>query len=211
MAYLTLKLNTGVDMRNKLTVVTCLSVLAIAVLFSGCASFSKPTESNFKDPVVKLNLVDLAHYFGWWYYSSKVEPTKGTAGNNAAPLDYAFIFDIENPNSYPIMLESLKFACVLDGFEINSGYSNETMWIPAGKTNQLKVEVMYDFSGTQLSLLVVAGQELKDKGINWLDWIEKIWTQAPDFSFPIQVTQGAAVFKADGLTRVVAFEGSYPK
>lgn len=210
MAYLTLKLNTGVNMRNKLAVLTCLSVLAVAVLFSGCAGLSKPSESNFKDPVVTLNYVDVAHYFGWWFYSSKVEPTKGKAGNNAAPLDYAFIFDINNPNSYPIMLESLKFACVLDGFEINSGYSTEAMWIPPGKTNQLKVEVMYDFSGTQLSLLVVAGQELKDKGIAWLDWIEKIWTQAPDFTFPIQVTQGAAVFKADGVTRVVAFEGSYP-
>ena len=136
----------------------------------------------------------------------------GTGGlrNNASPLDYAFVFDIHNPNSYPIMLESFRFACVLDGFEINSGYSTETMWIPPGKTNQLKVEVMYDFSGTQLSLLVVAGQQLKEKGISFMDQIEKIWTQAPDFSFPIGVTQGAAVFKADGVTKVVGFEGTYP-
>jgi hypothetical protein len=197
-------------MQNKITVLMCLSVLAVAVLFSGCAGLSKPSESNFKEPVVTLNYVDVAHYFGWWYYDAKVEPTKGKAGNNAGPLDYAFIFNIENPNSFPVMLESFKFACVIDGFELNSGYSTEAMWIPAGKTNQLKVEVMYDFMGALHSLLIVAGQELKQKGIGAVDEIEKIWTGAPDFSFPVGITQGSAVFKADGLTRVATFEGSYP-
>jgi len=197
-------------MQKKSLALVCMNFVLIAALISGCATFAPPSESNFKDPVVTLNYIDVAHYFGWWYYNSTVEPTKGKAGNNASPLDYAFVFDIHNPNSYPIMLESFKFACVLDGFEINSGYSAETMWIPPGKTNQLKVEVMYDFSGTQLSLLVVAGQQLKEKGISFMDQIEKIWTQAPDFSFPIGVTQGAAVFKADGVTKVVGFEGTYP-
>ena len=85
------------------------------------------------------------------------------------------------------------------------------MWIPAGKTNQLKVEVMYDFRGAQLSLLIVAGQALKDKGVSYMDQIEKIWTNAPDFSFPVGVTQGSAIFKAGGLTRVATFEGTYPQ
>ncbi|UCD78826.1 MAG: LEA type 2 family protein [Desulfobacterales bacterium] len=198
-------------MQKKSIVLMFLAVFGIAVLLSGCAAMQKPTESNFKTPVVTLDYVDVAHYFGWWFYNNKVEPTKGKAGNNSAPLDYAFIFNIENPNSFPVMLNGLKFACVIDGFQINSGYSNEIMWIPAGKTNQLRVEVMYDFSGTQLSLLVVAGQELKAKGVGFMDQIEKIWTGAPDFSFPVGVTQGSAIFEAGGLTKVAAFEGTYPK
>lgn len=197
-------------MHKKSIVLVLLSVFVLAVSMSGCASLSKPSESNFKTPVVTLDYVDVAHYFGWWYYSPKIKPTKGKAGHNAAPLDYAFIFNIENPNSFPVMMDSFKFACVIDGFELNSGYSAETMWIPPGKTNQLKVEVMYDFRGAQLSLLIVAGQDLKEKGVSFWDVIEKVWTEAPDFSFPIGVTQGAAVFKANGLTRVAAFEGSYP-
>ena len=198
-------------MHKKSIVLIFLSVFVLAVLMSGCASMSKPSDSNFKTPVVTLDYVDVAHYFGWWYYSSKVKPTKGKAGNNAGPLDYAFIFNIENPNSFPVMLDGLRFACLIDGFELNSGYSSETMWIPAGKTNQLKVEVMYDFMGALHSLLIVAGQELKEKGMGAVDQIEKVWTNAPDFSFPVGVTQGSAVFKADGLTRVAAFEGTYPQ
>ncbi|MGD2272660.1 MAG: hypothetical protein PVI06_19840 [Desulfobacterales bacterium] len=192
-------------MHKKSIVLIFLSVFVLAVLMSGCAGLGKPTESNFKTPVVALDYVDVAHYFGWWYYSPKVKPTKGKAGHNSAPLDYAFIFKIKNPNSFPVMLDGFKFACVIDGIQLNAGYSNETMWIPAGKTNQLKVEVMYDFRGAQLSLLVVAGEELKKKGMSFWDQIEKWWTQAPDFTFPVDVTQGSAVFKANGLVRVAAF------
>lgn len=197
-------------MRRKLTGLIILGVFVFAVLLSGCAGMQRASESNFKTPVVTLDYIDVAHYFGWWYYSPKVEPTKGKAGHNSAPLDYAFVFSIENPNSFPVELTDFKFACVLDGYELNSGYSSETMWIPAGKTNQLKVEVMYDFSGALYSLLIVAGQELKEKGIGAVDEIEKIWTQAPDFSFPVGVKQGSAVFKADGLTKVATFEGTSP-
>jgi len=198
-------------MHRKSIVLTLLSIFIIGVLLSGCASMSKPSDSNFKTPVVTLDYVDVAHYFGWWYYSPKIKPTKGKAGHNSAPLDYGFIFNIENPNSFPVQLDGFKFACVIDGYELNSGYSTETMWIPAGKTNQLKVEVMYDFRGAQLSLLIVAGQALKKKGVSYMDQIEKIWTGAPDFSFPVGVTQGSAIFKADGLTRVATFEASYPQ
>jgi hypothetical protein len=192
-------------MHKKSIVLIFLSVFVLAVLMSGCASLSKPSESNFKTPVVTLDYVDVAHYFGWWYYSPKVKPTKGKAGHNSAPLDYAFIFNIKNPNSFPVQLDGFKFACLIDGIELNAGYSTETMWIPAGKTNQLKVEVMYDFRGAQLSLLVVAGEELKKKGLSFWDQIEKIWLEAPDFSFPVAVTQGSAVFKANGIVKVAAF------
>jgi hypothetical protein len=192
-------------MYRKSIVLIFLSVFVLAVLMSGCASLSKPSESNFITPVVTLDYVDVAHYFGWWYYSPKVKPTKGKAGHNSAPLDYGFIFNIKNPNSFPVQLDGFKFACLIDGIELNAGYSTETMWIPAGKTNQLKVEVMYDFRGAQLSLLIVAGEQLKKKGLSFWDQIEKIWTTAPDFSFPVGVTQGSAVFRANGIIKVAAF------
>jgi hypothetical protein len=64
---------------------------------------------------------------------------------------------------------------------------------------------MYDFRGAQLSLLIVAGEELKKKGLSFWDQIEKIWMTAPDFSFPVGVTQGSAVFRANGIIKVAAF------
>ena len=199
-------------MSKKSIILICFSFIVIAAFLTGCAGMAaKPTEKSFQAPVVTLNYVDVAHYFGWWYNSPKVKPTKGKAGHNAAPLDFAFIFDINNPNSFPVLLDGFKFATVLDGIEINTGYSTETQWIPAGKTNQIKVEVMYDVFGTLHSLLIVAGQQLKDKGINVWDQIEKFYVGAPDFSYPVGVAQGAAIFKADGLTKVSAFSGTYPQ
>ncbi|MEW5908807.1 MAG: LEA type 2 family protein [Thermodesulfobacteriota bacterium] len=199
-------------MQKKSIALILSSLFIIAAFFAGCAGMTaKPTASNFQAPKVTLNYVDVAHYFGWWFYDAKVAPVKGNAGNNGAPLDFAFVFDIQNPNPFPVMLESLKFACTLDGFEVNSGYSTEAQWIPPGKTNQLRVEVMYDILGTQMSLLIVAGNQLKEKGVGIWDQLEKIWVKAPDFAYPVGVIQGSAVFKADGLTKVAAFDGKYPK
>ncbi|OGP63358.1 MAG: hypothetical protein A2V65_01145 [Deltaproteobacteria bacterium RBG_13_49_15] len=199
-------------MQKKSTFFTLFSIFILAVFLSGCAGMAaKPTASNFQAPKVTLNYVDVAHYFGWWFYDAKAAPVKGNAGNNGAPLDFAFVFDIQNPNPFPVMLEGFKFACTLDGFEVNSGYSAEAQWIPAGKTNQLRVEVLYDIPGTQMSLLIVAGNQLKEKGVGIWDQLEKIWTGAPDFSYPVGVVQGSAIFKADGLTKVAGFEGKFPK
>ena len=69
---------------------------------------TKPSEENFKLPTVTLNYIDVAHYWGWWYYAKKIEPTTGTAGDYGAPLDLAFIYEVENPNPYPVKLEDLK-------------------------------------------------------------------------------------------------------
>jgi hypothetical protein len=188
----------------------CLSVLVIAFLMTGCAAMQKPSESNFKSPTVTLSHVELEHYFGWWFYGAKVKPDKGEAGNNGAPLDYAFIFEITNPNNYPIMLDGFSFSVAFEDFGLNRVIAPETMWIPAGKTNQMRVHALFDVRPVQMSLLVTGGFKLKEKGISFWDQLEKWWTGAPDFSFPINVNEGSAVFMADGLTRVVPFNATFP-
>ncbi len=188
----------------------CLSVLVIAFLMTGCAAMQKPSDSNFKSPTVTLSHVELEHYFGWWFYGAKVKPTKGKAGNNGAPLDYAFIFEITNPNNYPVMLDGFSFSVALEEFGLNWATSPETMWIPAGKTNQIRVHAIFDVRPVQMSLLVTGGFKLKEKGVSFWDQLEKWWTEAPNFSYPINVNGGSAVFKADGLTRVVPFNATFP-
>jgi hypothetical protein len=188
----------------------CLSILVIAFLMTGCAGMQKPSEGNFKSPTVTLSHVELDHYFGWWFYGAKVKPTKGKAGNNGAPLDYAFIFEITNPNNYPVMLDGFSFSVALEEFDLNRVISPETMWIPAGKTNQIRVHAVFGVRAAQMSLLVTGGFKLKEKGVSFWDQLEKWWTGAPNFSFPLNVNEGSAVFTADGVTRVVPFNATFP-
>jgi hypothetical protein len=197
-------------MKRKSIVLSCLLALVVAAFFGGCAGMQKASESNFKEPSVTLSHVELQHYFGWWFYGAEVKPTKGKAGNNGAPLDYAFVFEINNPNKYPIQLEGFSFSVALEDFGLNRAISPETMWIPAGKTNQLRVHCIFDVRPVQMSLLVTAGFKLKEKGVSFWDQIEKWWAEAPNFSFPVSVNEGSAVFTADGVTKVVPFEATFP-
>ena len=188
----------------------CLSVLVIAFLMTGCAATQKSSESNFKSPTVTLSHVELEHYFGWWFYGAKVKPDKGKAGNNGAPLDYAFIFEITNPNSFPVMLDGFSFSVAFEDFGLNRVIAPETMWIPAGKTNQVRVHALFGVRAVQMSLLVTGGFKLKEKGVSFWDQLEKWWTGAPNFSFPLNVNEGSAVFSAGGVTRVVPFNATFP-
>ena len=198
-------------MHRKSYLLICLSLVMIAALLSGCAGMqAKPTEKNFQAPVVTLSHVELEHYFGWWFYGAKVKPDKGKAGNNGAPLDYAFIFEITNPNNYPVLLDGFSFSVAFEEFGLNRVIAPETMWIPAGKTNQIRVHALFDVRPVQMSLLVTGGFKLKEKGVSFWDQLETWWTEAPNFSFPLNVNEGSAVFKADGLTRVVPFNTTFP-
>jgi hypothetical protein len=210
MAYLTINV-TGEDvMKTKSIPMVFLSIAAAAFMLAGCAGMQKASDSNFKSPMVTLNHIEVPYYTGYWYYAATVAPTQGKAGDNGAPMQMAFIFDIQNPNDFPVRLESLKFSVMFEDFEVNTLNSSEDMWIPPGKTNQLRVPAMFDTRQTLLTLLLPGAMKLKEKGKKPWDFLEKWWTGAPDFSFPVQVTEGAAIFKADGITKVVAFKAKYP-
>ena len=202
-----------------------LCFIVIAALLFGCAGMMvKPTEKNFNNPVITLSHVEIPYYTGYYYFSKKVKPTKGTAGDYGAPMSMAFIFDIENPNEYPIQLDGFKFSVDFEEFEVNTVNSPETMWIPAGKSrkcifskwkptgmsNQIRVLAMFDTRQTLLTLLLPGAMKLSEKKISPWQALEKWWNGAPDFSFPVYVKEGAAIFKADGLTKVITFKATFP-
>jgi hypothetical protein len=182
----------------------------LAAFLAGCATAPKPTEDNMTPPAITLSSVELPYYTGWWYFSKKVQPTKGNAGNYGAPLGVAFIFDVENPNPYPVQLEGFKFTVAFDGFDLNTVSAPEAQWIPAGKTNQLRATAIFDARASLLSLLVTGGFKLKEKGMSPWDALEKWWTSASEFSLPMEVKEGSAIFKADGLVKVATFSGTFP-
>jgi hypothetical protein len=185
--------------------------MVIALLLPGCAEkVPAPTQENFKTPVVTLDTMEVAHAFGYWYFSNKVEPTKGKPGNVGAPLVLAFIFNIENPNSYPVMMEELKFTVAFEEFDLNTVISKDFQWIPAGKTNQLRVQAHFDVRQSLLSLLVTGGFKLKEKGTNAWAELERWWNGIPNYEIPVHVKEGTAFFKADGLTKTANFSATFP-
>jgi hypothetical protein len=146
-----------------------------------------------------------------WFYDAKVQPTRGKPGNNGAPLIYAFIFNIKNPNEFPVLMDNLKYTVSLDGFDLNTPSSQESIWIPGGKTTQLRTYcVLGMFEASGALVFAEGGFKIKKMNMPPMDLIEKWWTAAPDFSFPVEVKDGSAVFKADGLTKVTAFKAKYP-
>ena len=197
-------------MQKKIVVLMCLGALVIASFMSGCAALQKPSESNFKDPVITLSHVEVQKYWGWWFFTNKIEPAKGKAGNYGAPLVLAYIFEVNNPNNYPVLMEEFKFTVAFEDFDLNTVLLQDPMWIPAGKTNTVRALAVSDAAEAQLSLLVASGLKLKEKGLSFWDVLEKFWTEIPDFSFPIHANQGSAIFKADGVVRGVSFQATFP-
>lgn len=198
-------------MQKKLTLLAgvCLLLVVPGLLFG--AEKKAATPKKFTTPTVTLNRVEVSNYWGYWFYGAKTEVTRGKAGNNGAPLGLNFIFDIYNPNPYPVALESLNFTVAFEDYDLNTVGSQDLMWIPAGKTNQLRVSAIFGLWEAFMSAGVTGGLRLKEKGIAVHDQLEKWWTTIPDFAFPVQVKEGSAVFKADKTTGVAAFSASYPK
>jgi len=207
-------------MHKKLKMLTWITVILLTVSLSACSSkinAVKATSSNFQTPIVTLSYVDVAHYWGWWYFSKKVKPTTGTQGDYGAPLDLAFVFDVENPNSFPVKMESLKFTVAFEEFDLNTVSSTESQWIPPGKTNQVRVHAMFDGRQSLLSLLVTGGFKLKEKGMGTgagaaLKQLAQWWKTIPKFEFPVSVKDGAAVFTAadSDITKVESFNAVFP-
>ena len=187
-----------------------LSIIYILALVSGCVSMQVPEEGNFRDALIGLDHIEVSYYAGYYYFSRDVVPTRGNADDYGAPLLLTFVFKIHNPNLYPIMLDGFSFAVKFEGITVNHVISPVAMWIPEGKTNLLRVPAMFDTRQTLLALILPEADKLKNKNMSPWSTLEKWWTGAQDFSFPISATEGSAVFRAGNVIRAVAFAATYP-
>ena len=75
-----------------------LSLIYLIALALGCAGGKVPEESNFKDPLIGLDHVEVSYYAGYYYFSKDVTPTRGKADDYGSPLLMTFVFKIHNPN-----------------------------------------------------------------------------------------------------------------
>jgi len=197
---------------NRKTALMIAFFFGAGLIFISCAGMqTKPTEANFKAPVIALESVQVTQYFGFWYYDAKITPVKGKAGANSAALPMAFLFNITNPNEYPVKLDGFVFTIAFEDIDVNMVNPMETQWIPAGKTNQISVMSIVDVQQVLLSLLIPNYEKVKEKNTNAWDLLEKWWTEIPNMTVPIEVKRGAATFAADGVEKIVPFTFKYPK
>lgn len=198
-------------MNRRVVWATTLS-FCIALVMVSCAGMQdKPTEANFKAPVIKLESVEVPQYDGWWYYAKAVAPTKGQPDDRGAPLPMSFLFNVQNPNPYPVLLESIKFTVAFDkDFELITVNSADANWIPANQTDQVRMTTMITGRSALLSLSVTGGYKLKERGWSPFDALERWWKGIPEYTVPVTVKEGAFTFKADGMIKVLPFEATLP-
>jgi hypothetical protein len=170
-----------------------------------------------QQPVIALERVDVAAIQPFFAkpkvdYKSEKEPGKDLAVG--AMLSLGYVLTIKNPGKAPVMLDELSFTTSFDGFEVATPMVYDDQWIPGGKTNELRVVVTSETLPTIGNLSVGTGnvarmQEMKTTAGAL---VKKWWDNAGDFSFPIEVTNGTALFKDEkGKEIRVTFTGKWPK
>jgi len=199
-------------MPKKYTVVLIALIFGMGVLFASCAGVpTKPTEANFKNPVITLDYVVPSYYEGFWYYGkAKVAMGKAPKGGGSSPVTLDFVFEIANPNSYPIKLGSSQFFLYFDDYELRIVKDNNEMWIPAGKTNSKVLHVTLTPFSTYVKFLLASKELSIKRGDKPWDKITQWWAGLPDMSFKIDVKEASFTFSANGVSKAVGINTTYP-
>jgi len=194
-------------MKKRLGLMTVL-IFALSVALMSCVTTQvKPTEKNFIAPNVTLESFEVPQYDGYWYYAAAVKPTKGDAGDRGAMLPMSFLFNVENKNPYPILLDGITFTVVFDKkFALVTFNSSDQYWIPAGKSDHIRATTLITARSALLSLLVTGGFELKAQGISPWDALEKWWKGVPEGTTPVHITECSFSFSANGVSKTYPYE-----
>jgi len=199
-------------MPKKYTALLIALIFGMGVLFASCAGVpTKPTAANFKDPVITLDYVAPSYYEGFWYYGkAKVAMGKAPSGGGSSPVTVDFVFEIANPNSYPIKLDSSQFFLYFDDYELRIVRDNNAMWIPAGKTNSKVMHVTLTPFSTYVKFLLASKELSIKRGDKPWDKITQWWNGLPDMSFKVDVKDASFTFSANGVSKAIAVNATYP-
>jgi hypothetical protein len=156
----------------------------------------------FEPPVITLDRIDVASIQPFYVkprigYKDEKEPGKVETYGYSSTLSLAFVFNVKNPNKEAVMLDELGFTADFEGFDVNTVMVYEDAWIPAGKTNQLRVVVTNEAFPTIVSLTLGAesSQRIQEMKTQPGALVAKWWKEIGDFAFPIGVSNGTAIFK----------------
>lgn len=194
-------------MRKALLMV--MALLLVANVGAQCTAQQQTTPAELQTPNVTLERVEIAHY--WPFLLDMSGQVPGFEGiRHGSPLELAFIFNVENPNDFDVMLDTLRFTVAFEDFELQTVGMYENSWIPPHKTNQVRVNVTFDAVTVLLSLLVTGGFQLEEQGVSGPEKVQGWWDGVQDFAFPIHVVGGTADFESTQGTSLAAFEATFP-
>ena len=198
-------------MHKKSIILLTALMFGMGLIFASCVGVQvKPTAANFKAPVITLESFEVPQYDGYWYYGGKTKPAKGKAGDHGSPLPMSFLFNVKNPNPYPILLDGFKFTVAFDEvFDLVTVNNMDSYWIPAGKTTHVRATTLITVRSGLLALLVTGGYKLKAKKISAWQALEKWWDGASGYAIPITVHEGAFTFKANGVMKILPFKATF--
>ena len=170
---------------------------------TACKPGLLPTDDAGK-PKVTLERVDVAGAFPW------ADPP---ARN---PLALAFVFNIENPSGYNIMLDNIKFAYSFEVkpdyyIEMNIPMAYDRIYFPPKTTSQYRIVNIIDSAVITGKLMVTQGAKLQALDLKPIDVIKNWYAKVGDFAFGIKVGEGMAVFSSEKGDLFVPFEGKFPK
>ena len=176
-------------------------MIALTIMIAAMVPPAYSSEA-FQPPVVALERVEVASIQPF-YMRPRIDfkdcDNPGTVGayGYGSIMNLAYIFNIQNPNDKPVMLDEIRFTTAFDGFDVNAPAAYEDQWIPAGKTNQVRVMATNEPFPTMVSLMLdgSAVQKLKEMGTTQAEILKKWWDNIGDFSFPIDVKNGVATFE----------------
>lgn len=164
-----------------------------------------------KAPVVKLERVEIANYWGYYLDGILDKEGKLMAGRRGAPMVLSFVYSIQNPNNFKIMLDDLKFTVAFEGFELNTLTFFDDNYIPAKTTDHMRFNGTFDYNTANLALLVTSGHRLQEMGVKSAELLKKWWEGIADFTFPITVNGTANFVGPDGKMIIVPFEATFPE
>lgn len=153
-------------------------------------------------PVITLDRVEVASIQPFYVkprigYKDEKDTGKTMTYGYSSTLNVAYVFNIKNPGKEPLMLDEFQFTADFEGFDVNTVTAYEDSWIPGGKTDQLRVVVTNEAFATVVSLMVGAEHAAKiaEKKTSAGAMVKKWWEEISDFTFPIGVSNGTAIFK----------------
>ena len=189
----------------------CLLLYIMSTILVPCVTTQGATRDDFVAPDIKIIWFEVPHYDGYWYMSNEAKPTKGQAGDYGAILPMSFLFEVQNPNSYPICLKEMLFTITFDGvFDVATINNQDYNWIPAFGSDQIRVTTMITVRSALVNLLATGELKLKDK--DWTSWdtLERWWKGVPNYSVPVMVKDGSFTFSANGALKVCPFKATAP-
>lgn len=190
---------------RKLLAALLVLLLVSSIVVTGCPAPAGPPEA----PQVKLSRLEVVHF-----ESLAEDYPTGYDPQRVGFFVLAAVFDITNPNDYPIMLDKISATLALEGapgvwFELSSPVNYDAQWIPAKTTNQTRVEALFTTRVVQLSLLVAQGAKVGELGLSPGDLIQKWWGGIGTFDFPVKVV-GSAIFTSPQGDAISSFSEVFP-